>query len=128
MINITIQNMLDSMSIFNELATQKLPARTAFKVNKLIKAISKEYESFEVARQQLIDTYGEKNEDGSFKTDENNNILVKVDKQNEFMRELEALVQTEIELNAPKLKFEEIEGTDFTPIQMGFIDCFLEED
>lgn len=128
MIKVELQNLLDSMPIFQELISQKLAARTAFKVNKIVKAINKEYELFDETRRTIIEKYGDRDENGEIKSDENGNLQIKKDQTDEFVHELQELLTTEIELNVSPLFIEEIEDATFTPAQMDIMSVFIDMD
>ena len=128
MIKVELQNLLDSMPIFQELISQKLAARTAFKVNKIVKAINKEYELFDETRRTIIEKYGDRDENGEIKSDENGNLQIKKDQTDEFVHELQELLTTEIELNVSPLFIEEIEDATFTPAQMDIMSAVIDMD
>ena len=126
MIKVELQNLLDSMPIFQELISQKLAARTACKVNKIVKAINKEYEIFDETRRSIIDKYGERDENGEIKSDENGNLQIKKDQTDKFVQELQGLLTTEVELNVSPLYIEEIEDATFTPAQIDIMSAFID--
>lgn len=127
MINVTLQNMLDSMPVFQNLIGQKLTARGAFKVSKLVKAINKEYEIFDETRRTIVEKYADRNEAGEIQTNEDGNVQIKKELEQDFITELQNLLQTELELNAPKLTFVEIENCEFTPAQVEILENFVED-
>ena len=127
MINVTLQNMLDSMPVFQNLIGQKLTARGAFKVSKLVKAINKEYEIFDETRRTIVEKYASRDEAGEIQTNEDGNVQIKKELEQDFITELQNLLQTELELNTPKLTFAEIENCEFTPAQVEILENFIED-
>ena len=77
MINITINDMLNSQNVFREIANMPIKMRTSFAIARIIRNLETELETFEKTRQELIQMYGEKNDDGSLKINEDGNIIMK---------------------------------------------------
>jgi uncharacterized cupredoxin-like copper-binding protein len=74
----------------------------------------------------LIKKYGEKDENGELVTDENNNCKINNEFINDFSNELNELIESEIEINANKIKIEDIENIDFTPAEMTQLEVFID--
>jgi len=70
--NITIKNILDSKEALERLAVEKLPVRTSYNLGKFLKAVNKELEIFNEFRNELLNKYGERQEDNTYKIDSGN--------------------------------------------------------
>ena len=46
---------------------------------------------------------------------------------NKFVEEINGVLNGEIEINANKLRLEDLEDSDFTPVQMMALEAFVEE-
>lgn len=104
-----------------------MPAREAFSILKMLKLIDKEYESIEVVQRKMLDTYGAKNEDGTFTVDEKGNYIIKKEGIEDYVAEMQAFLGEKIELNCSKINFSMLEKVDLTPAQMILIEDFIDE-
>lgn len=128
MINITLEQLINSTDGLKELSQKQLKARSAYAVGKIIKAADAEMSAFNEARMELIRKYGEKREDGELNSDENGNVRILPESLNEFNKELDDLLKTQIEINANKIKIDDISDIEFTAAEMAQIDEFIEID
>ena len=128
MIKLTINELLNSTEILQKLASKELKARLALEVARMLKSAEKEIQDFNEVRMKLINKYGEKDENGELITDEKGNCKIMQDEIKNFSSELNDLVGTEVEINANKLKIEQIENLDFTPAEMSMLEPFLDMD
>ena len=76
----------------------------------------------------LIKQYGEKDETGELKSDENGNVRIPPEVLTDFNKELQELLATEIEINANKIRIDDISDVEFTAAEMAQLDDFIEFD
>lgn len=126
MIKIKIQDLLNSTEALQKLAQTSLKARPAFYVAKMLKAADKEIQEFNETRMNLIKKYGEKDENGELVTDESQNCKIPDGEIESFSQELNDLVMTEVEINANKLRIDDLEDVDFTPNDMTILEAFID--
>ena len=103
-----------------------MPAREAFSILKMLKLVDKEYESIEVVQRKMLDTYGAKNEDGTFTTDEKGNYIIKKDGIEDYVAEMQAFLGTEVELNCAKVNIDLLDKVEVSPAQMIMMEDFIE--
>ena len=127
MITTTIESLLTIKPVLQKLANTSMPARDAFSILKMLKLVDKEYESIEVVQRKMLDTYGAKNEDGNFTTDEKGNYIIKKESIEDYVAEMQAFLGEKIELNCSKINFSVLEKIDLTPSQMILIEDFIDE-
>ena len=127
MITTTIDSLLTIKPILQNLANTSMPAREAFSILKMLKLVDKEYESIEVVQRKMLDTYGAKNEDGTFTTDEKGNYIIKKEGIEDYVAEMQAFLEEKVELNCSKINFSMLEKIDLTPAQMILIEDFIDE-
>lgn len=128
MIKIKIRELLNCTDALQKLAGKELKAKLAWQVARLLKSADTELSSFNETRMNLIKKYGEKDEAGELITDENGNCKILTDSVETFSNELNELVETEIEINANKLKVDDLNDIDFTPAEMNALESFIEFD
>lgn len=126
MITTTIESLLTIKPVLQKLANTSMPAREAFSILKMLKLIDKEYESIEVVQRKMLDTYGAKNEDGTFSIDEKGNYIIKKEGIEDYVTEMQAFLGEKVELNCSKINFSILEKIDLTPAQMILIEDFIE--
>ena len=127
MITTTIDSLLTIKPVLQKLANTSMPAREAFSILKMLKLVDKEYESIEVIQRKMLDTYGAKNEDGTFSIDEKGNYIIKKEGIEDYIAEMQAFLGEKVELNCSKINFSMLEKIDLTPAQMILIEDFIDE-
>lgn len=93
-------------SALTKLSTQNLPVRVAFKLKGIVKTTNEEYAKYEEIRNELLNKFGKKNEDGSLCTGEHNSVQFEGDNYMLFAKELGELVS--VELDIPTIKVSEL--------------------
>lgn len=128
MISITLEQLINSTDGLKGLSQKQLKARSAYAVSKILKAADAEMNTFNETRMELIKKYGEKDETGELKSDEQGNVHI-IDKMlSTFNKELQELLNTTVDINANKIRIEDIGDVDFTPAEMAQLDDFIEFD
>lgn len=126
MITISISELMNSTETLQKLAHKELKAKLAWSIARLLKAADAEIQSFNEARMNLIKKYGEKDENGELVTDEKGNCKILDDEIRNFTEELNELMNSKIEINANKIRIEELETLDFTPAEMNVLEVFID--
>ena len=126
MINITLEQLINSADGLKALSEKKLKARCAFAVGRLLKAVDGEMETFNNARMELIKKYGEKDENDELISDDKGNVHIPTIAIDQFNNELKELLDTPIEINTNKIKLEDVEDIEFTPIEIAQLEDFIE--
>jgi len=83
-------------------------------------------QDFNEARMNLIKKYGEKDNNGEIITDDNGNCKILPTSTEVFSNELNELIGSEIEINANRIKIEDIENINFTPAEMTQLETFID--
>lgn len=126
MMTIKINDLLNSIDILQKLSKMELKAKLAWQVARLLKAAEKEIQEFNETRMNVITKYGEKDENDQLITDDNNNCKIQKEHIEDFTNELNELVKSEVEINANKLKIDDLADLEFTPADMAQLEPFLE--
>lgn len=128
MIKISMSDLLNCTETLQKLSQQELKARLALAVARVLKEAEREIQNFNEVRMNLINKFGEKDADGQLITDDNGNCKILPEGVETFSKELNDLITTEVEINANKLKLDDLENLDFTPSQMAMLEPFLQID
>ena len=126
MITTTIDSLLTIKPILQKLANTTMSAKEAFQVLKMLKLVDKEYESIEIVQKQMLEKYGDKNEDDCFNLDEKGNVVIKKDLINDYIKEAQTFLKEKVELNCSKIPSNILDKIEFTPAQLLMIEDFIE--
>ena len=127
MIKVSLNDIVNSMSVFNKIMQQPVNGSLAFKIARLARELNKEIETFNQEKDKLLDKYGEKNEQGELLTDENNNIKIPPENMTEINNEFNSLLNTIVEINCDKISIDQLDNFTITPQEMINLQSFLEE-
>ena len=128
MITVKISDLINSTETLQKLAQKDFKAKLAWSIARLLKAAEAEIQSFNETRMNLIKKCGEKDENGELITDEKGNCKIVAEEIDSFSQELNELIQSEIEINANKIKMDLLENVDFTPSDMAALEPFIDFD
>lgn len=126
MITLKLKDIVDNINLLQDFSQQKMAAATAYKAARLLDQITKEYNLYQKSRTELIEKYSEKDENGRMKV-ENDNAVLQKGMIPIFERELQDLLNTELEFNCSPFSLHELEHLEFTPGQMYMLQKFIEE-
>ena len=117
--------LLDSVQVLRKLNNAELPVRVSYKLAKNIKSIDKELKIYEEEKQKLINKYGEKDEEGKSKVNENGMINI-LDVEN-WNKDIKELLEIEVEINVEKINIDELAKSDLkiTPSELTLIDYMI---
>lgn len=127
MVTLTLKQIVDNVETLKELAVKPLPARAAFKIGRILKTITNEYNTFQDARQKLLNKYGERDGEGKLKTSTENQVIISAEYIGEFYKELNELLESQVEVNIDYIRLVEIGSEQFTPAQMAVLEPFIEQ-
>lgn len=107
MIEVTVNNIVNSIPFIQKLTTVKLPARLAYRVVCLANEIQDEYQRIDNIRKELADKYFEKDTEGNFVTDETGtSYKVRADAVEDYIKESEDFINEKVTLKSDKLPVE----------------------
>lgn len=126
MIKIKLSDVVNATETFNKIMQQSFKGSLAFKIARLARELDKEMQTFNSERQKIIQKYGEKDENGELKIDENGNVKFENSKIQEINDDFSSLLNTDLEINADKLPMDSIDAFEITPQEMLRIEIFFE--
>ena len=126
MITIKLETLINGAESLRALSQKPLKARCAYAVSKILKAAETEMANFNEARMNLIRKYGEKDENDELVTDENGNAHVIPENIEEFTKELNDVLDSDVDINANKVRIDDLDDVKFTPTEMVQLDEFIE--
>lgn len=122
-----IITLINTARIFEQFAQTKISSKLAYKIMKLCKSVAVEEEFYNTKRNEIIDMYAIKDENGNVAITDDGIIKIvpdKISEANAAMQELNS-----IEVEAPNIKFtlDELEGLELSVADMFALDAFIEE-
>lgn len=117
--NMQLRALVDSAAALQMLAQQHLPAVTAFKLGRIMRAVNPLLENYDQQRTALIRKYGAEQEDGSVTVAPGNA---------EFEKELGALLDVDVTLSFEPLPLSVLEGHVLQPAHLMYLDWLFDED
>ena len=122
-----ITTLISTAKIFNQFVQTKTSPKLAYKIMKFCKSVAVEEEFYNAKRNEIINTYAIKDENGQVVVNNDGMISIvpdKISEANAVMQELNSL-----EVEAPSIKFtlDELEGLKLSVADMFALDAFIEE-
>lgn len=123
----TVQEMLNCVSVLRTINDKKMPARTAYQFARIIRELDNELKNFEETRYTLIERFGKKDENGELIQDEKGNIEIFPEKKKDFDKESKDLLASKIHINCEQIDLNDILDNEFTPNEIGELFLFIKE-
>lgn len=117
MITMTLNDIFNAAPALREISNKEFPGFVTFKIARIIRELDKEIQLFEAEREKIAYKYGEKDDNGMLVVLEGGNIKIPDENITECNNELQALFNTEIEINVSKLPLSIFETIEMTPTQ-----------
>lgn len=109
LIEVKVSDIVNSIDTLKEFILLPLKAKVAYHVARLTREIDKENVLFQERRNALIGKYAEKDEDGKVKVDEVGQMKVAPDNIEAFVKELNEVLETNVQLNVEKIKLDDLD-------------------
>lgn len=106
---------------FKKLTAEALPLKTAFKLKDTAKKIEEAFTKYEELRKVAINKYGKKDDKDTLVMDENGNVEFADDQMELFIKELQELVNVEVEV--AKIKIDDLgDGLKLSAEELMFLE------
>jgi hypothetical protein len=124
---IKIYQVLGVLSIYEKVRELKVPAKVAYKFNKLCNALKNDADFYRVELNKIIERYGERDENGSLIPLEYGGVKIKSEDMPTAQKEINNL--DNLEVDAPDIKFtvDELDGLQLSIEDFNRILPFIEE-
>lgn len=127
MIETTVSSLLTIKPVLQQLANTEMAARDSFTVLRMLKVIDKEYETIESTQRKMLELFGEKDENGNYKSDGHGGALIRKECADTFAQQMNELLKMELKLECGKLKLDLLDSLKLTPNQLLKMEEFIEE-
>lgn len=122
-----ILTLINAAKVFNQVAQTKISSKLAYKIMKLCKSVAVDEEFYNNKRNEMIETYALRDENGQIVVSDDGMISIMPDKLEEASVALREL--NSIEVEAPNVKFTlaELDELKLSVADMFALDVFIEE-
>ncbi len=127
MIEITLEDIIQSIDIFSKIMGQPVKGSLAFRIARLARELNKEMETFNQERMKILNECGEKDENGNLIQTLEGNIKIKPELIAKCNADFQSLVETKVEINCERLHLDDLDAFTITPQEMSNIQAFIEE-
>lgn len=127
-----VRDLINSSEVINTIMTKKLPIKVGFIIANNVKKFESTLQNFEEKRIELLKSYGEKDENGELVVNEDNGV--KVINPEEFAKEIDVLLDTEVSFVLDTLTFDDLALCDsdkydsLTPNEINALKCMIAEE
>lgn len=116
------------LEIYEKIKDSRLPFRIAYKLAKINSLLTPEYNFFQEELIKLINEYGQRDEEGNLvPTEDGIGVKILRDKESECQMRAGELNELTVDVNAPVLSPEELDGLDLTLEEVQAFLAFIEE-
>lgn len=126
LIEVKLREVINGVDTMKYLMDVFLNAKTAYKVAKLAQGMENELKLFSEAREKLVRKYANKDENDELIVDENNQITVAPENVENYQKELNELLETEVKFDVNKIGINELTN-DISPNRIISLMPFIEE-
>lgn len=127
-----IINILNSKNVLTELANCKaLSATAAYRIAKNIKLANTEIEIYEEQRMKLLEKYADKDEDGNPVSTEHDGMKeyqMSDENKKRLYVDINALLREDSDVEFKKIKLDQLDGANLSPIDLMNIEYMIDEE
>lgn len=116
---VTMSTVFSSRPAFQQLVKQSFSAKVAYRLSKIVRKVDQELQDFEKARVALVEKYARD-------VDEDGNKTVPPENISMFVKEVEELLNLEVDLDIPLIPLSWLEDVQLTTEQMILIEFAID--
>lgn len=113
---LAIKDLINSKEALQKLFSENLPVKTSYRLGRAIKHINSELKDFEDKRIELLKKYGDVVDD---------KISVKAENMESFTKDINDLLQVELDLAFEPVAIDEIKDAKLSAIDMANLEKFI---
>lgn len=112
-------------NIFSTQYETRLSPKLSYKIFKLCKAIEEEEVFFNKSRQEIINKYAERDDEGQMASSKEGFVQIRESEKDIAQAELNELLEIEVDLPDTKFTLDELDSLRFSVQEMAAIECLL---
>lgn len=119
---------LELSGLYDIVKDCKMPIKTAYKLNRLMKQIEGDLNFYRAQVASLMSEFAVKDENGNYiYLDNGNSIKIAGGKEQECSKKLGELLSLDVEISGTSFELDELSGLDFTVSQLNLLMPFIVE-
>lgn len=125
---IQLKTLFSFLTVFEKIKDERGSIKTSYKIAKFLKALNDEKENYIKVLQDIINEYGEKDENGKVKVSEDQQTVPIIpEKREECYQKISELEETEIEFSLPSFTLDELSTFNLSIEDLSIIDILISE-
>lgn len=126
---LTNRKVVNDANFLESLIHRQFPVKVSYAISKNVSKLEHELKIYNSEREKIINKYCKKDEEGNLVIDENNNYNIEKESIDVCNKELNELLDIEIEVNIHKFKLDDLMygNYEMSPSEMALIDYMIEE-
>lgn len=126
---LTNRKIVNDANFLGALTNKQLPIKISYAIAKNISKIEKDLELYNKEKQKLVDKYCIKDEKGSNKIDENNQLKIADENLDDWNKSINELLDIEIDIDIHKFSINDLlnSNCEMTPSELMLIEYMIEE-
>ena len=125
---ITMEQVFKILDIYKKVKGLKVPAKVAYKFNKLCSSLEGDAAFYNEELNKIVQQYGEKEEDGSFKQTPDGGIQVKEGQIESAQKDINNLWALEVDVPDITFTVDELDGLELSIEEFNSMLPFINED
>lgn len=122
-----ILTLVNATVTLNQFSQTKVSSKLAYKIMKLCKSVASDEEFYNTKRNEIVQRYALRGEDGNIIIDDNGIVRIIPDKIVEANEALKELHSVEVEIPSIRFKLSELDELKLSAADMYALDEFIEE-
>lgn len=125
---IQLKTLFSFLTVFEKIKDEHSSIKTSYKIAKFLKALNSEKENYIKVLQDIINEYGEKDENGKLKVSEDKQTVPIIpEKREECYQKIGELEEMEIEFSLPSFTLDELSTFNLSIEDLSIIDILISE-
>ena len=125
---ITMEQVFKVLDIYRRVKGLKVQAKIAYKFNKLCSSLEKDADFYNEELNKIVQQYGEKEEDGSFKRTPDGGVQVKEGQIESAQKDINNLLALEVDVPDIDFTVDELDGLELSIEEFNSMLPFIKED
>ena len=110
-----VQELLNGLDVLEKLKDKSLPIKLSYQLARAIKTLREEKETYFQVIQELVEKYGERDENNNLKsTEDKKGVLIKSEYKQECFEQIDKIDKTLIKIELPEFSIEDFDGLGLT--------------
>lgn len=116
-VTLKLGEIVASAETLKVVAATKMPVKTSYRLNKMLRLVSKEVKIYEEEKGKVFEEYGESAGEGL--------LQIKEEHKDDAKKELDTLLDQDVELDLPDVSLDDLGNLQVTPLELQVLEPLL---